>query len=336
VQLKTYVGAMNAIRLHAFGPADNLTYEELPDPVPTADQVRIAVEASGVHLIDTAIRSGRTGGPFPLPELPAIPGREVAGRVDAVGPGGDESWLGKRVVAHLGQASGGYAELAVASVTALHELSDDLAADTAVAMIGTGRTAVGILEVAELTERDVVLVTAAAGGLGTLFVQAARAAGSTVVGVAGGAGKVERVRALGADVAVDYNEPGWPDRVRENLGERGLSVVLDGVGGSLGRAALELLAPGGRILLFGWSSGEPTAITTGDLYRLGISASAAIGPRIMSRPGGLRELESAALAEAAAGRLVPVVGQSFALAEAAAAHSAIEQRATVGKTVLLA
>jgi NADPH:quinone reductase len=93
---------VHAIRLHAFGPAENLRYEEIPDPVPGAGEVRIAVQAAGVHLIDTTVRRGVAMGPIPLPSLPAIPGREVAGRVDAVGDGVDATWVGRRVVAHFG------------------------------------------------------------------------------------------------------------------------------------------------------------------------------------------------------------------------------------------
>jgi NADPH:quinone reductase len=130
----------------------------VPDPEPGDEQVRIGVEASGVHLIDTTLRSGVAMGPLPLPDLPAIPGREAAGVIDAVGPGVDERWVGRRAVAHLGAASGGYAELAVAPVKSLHELPDHVAPDVAVAMIGTGRTALGILDVAALTGDDVVLV----------------------------------------------------------------------------------------------------------------------------------------------------------------------------------
>lgn len=211
---------MHAIRQHAFGPPETLAYEDVPDPVPAPDQVRIAVEAAGVHLIDTSIRRGEAGGPYPLPDLPMTPGREVAGAVDRVGSGAPETWLGRRVVAHLGPASGGYATLAVAPVAALHPVPDGLAPDVAVAMIGTGRTAMGILEVADLTAKDAVLVTAAAGGLGTLLVQAARAAGAAVVGLAGGPAKVERVRANGATGAVDYRVPGWPDAVGAALGDR--------------------------------------------------------------------------------------------------------------------
>ena len=326
---------MHAIRQYEFGPAENLRYEELPDPVPGENQVRIAVEASGVHLIDTAIRRGERTGYFPLPELPMVPGREVAGVVDAIGPGVDPVLVGRRVVANLGSANGGYADRAVAATRALHEVPDEMTADTAVAAIGTVRTAVAVLEVAALGAGDVVLVTAAAGGLGSLFVQAGRNSGAIVVGVAGDDAKVERVRELGADVAINYSEPGWPDRVRGALGARELTVVLDGVGGSLGHQAMKLLGDGGRLVLFGGASGEPTQVTTQDLAAHSLTATWAIGPRIFNRPGGLRDLESKALAEVAAGRLVPLVGQRFRLAEAAAAHTAVESRATVGKTVLV-
>ena len=178
---------MHAIRQHEFGPAETLRYEEVPDPVPGAEQVRIAVEAAGLHLIDTKIRAGFSGGPLSPPQLPMTPGREVAGTVDLLGPGADEHWRGRRVVAHLGQANGGYAELALAPAASLHEIPGDLSAEAAVAMIGTGRTAIGILDTAALTADDAVLVTAAAGGLGALFLQAARNAGAFAVGVAGGA-----------------------------------------------------------------------------------------------------------------------------------------------------
>src|SRR2546430_6145911 len=109
---------MHAIRLHEFGPPENLRYEQVDDPPPGPGEVRIRVAAAGVHFIDTRIRAGQPG-PMPPPALPQIPGREVAGVVDAAGDGTHESWLGRRVVAHLGEASGGYPELAVASAEGL-------------------------------------------------------------------------------------------------------------------------------------------------------------------------------------------------------------------------
>jgi len=325
---------MHAIRLHAFGPAENLAYEEVDDPKPAAGQVRIAVAAAGVHLLDASIRSGEVGGPFPLPSLPAIPGREVAGVVDAVGEGVDDSWFGQRVVAHLGMASRGYAELAVAPVAALHALPDGLAEDIAVAMVGTGRTTLAVLEVAQVTADDVALVTAAAGGIGSLLVQAARNAGATVVGVAGGPAKVEQVRRLGADIAVDYRSPEWQPAVREQLAGRDLTVSFDGVGGEAGRGAMDLLVPGGRLVLYGWSSGEPTEVAATDIVAAGVTVSAAVGPRILKRPGGFRDLETQALAMAASGEWAPLIHR-FPLADAAAAHAALEARATTGKVVLV-
>ena len=325
---------MRAIRLHEFGPPESLVYEEVEDPQPAPGQVRIAVAAAGVHLIDTTIRAGVQRGPLPLPDLPSIPGREVAGAVDAVGSGVDEAWLGRRVVAHLGPASGGYAELAVRDVDAVHALPDGVAEDEAVAMIGTGRTTLAILEVAQLAQGDVALITSAAGGIGSLLVQAARAAGAVPVALAGGEAKLERVRDLGAAVAIDYTAHDWPEAVREALGDTAITVAFDGVGGEVGRSALELLAPGGRLILFGFSSGELTRLSAADLFARGLTASAAIGPRIQSRPGGMRDLEERALAALAERRLVPLV-QRFALADAAAAHAALESRATVGKAVLV-
>lgn len=324
---------MHAIRQYEFGPATTLRHEEVPDPVPGAGQVRIAVAASGVHLIDTTIRAGAAGLPFPLPELPMTPGREVAGTVDALGDGVDPAWLGRHVVVHLGMASGGYAELAVADVTALHDVPDGLDDAAAVAMLGTGRMTQGILRLAQLTADDVVLVTSAAGGIGTLLVQAARGIGATVVGVAGGPAKTDRVRAAGA-IAVDYREPDWPDEVRAALGDRAVSVVLDGVGGAAGRAAMDLLGPGGRLLMFGWSSGTPIEFGAADLFARGLSATVAIGAPIVGLPGGLRRLEEDSFAAAAAGRLVPAV-TTYPLARAAEAHAALESRATAGKVVLI-
>ena len=110
--------------------------------------------------------------------------------------------------------------------------------------------------------------------------------------------------------------------------------MLDGVGGELGRAAMELLGPGGRLLLFGFASGSATEVTTRDLMAQGLTVTLG-DPARAARARGLRELETRALAEAAAGRLVPLVGRRFPLAEAAAAHEALETRATEGKTVLV-
>ncbi|MFE2584915.1 zinc-binding dehydrogenase [Streptomyces sp. NPDC059378] len=324
---------MHAIRLHAFGPAENLVLEQVEDPRPAPGQLRIAVAAAGVHFLDTALREGFRG-PLPKPPaLPTVPGREVAGTVESLGEGVADHWLGRRVVAHLGFAPGGYAELAVTDADRVHEIPENLDFAQAVAMIGTGRTALGIVQFAELGPGSVVLVPAAAGGIGTLLVQYARNAGATVVGLAGGPHKVARVRANGADLAVDYTDPAWPGKVRAHLGGRPVTVVLDGVGGEVAREAVALLGPGGRHLVFGWSA---QLLRGGGAHLVEGVSEQVLGPAMTRRTGGphpLRTLELRALAEAAAGRLTPAV-QRFPLAEAAAAHRALATRNTIGKVVL--
>jgi NADPH2:quinone reductase len=145
------------------------------------------------------------------------------------------------------------------------------------------------------------------------------------VGAAGGARKVGRLPA--GIVRADYLEPRWGDQVREAVGS--VSLVLDGVGGEVRHRAVALLRPGGRLVHFGWSSGDRTPLDEEALAARGITAVFALG-----LPSDQRALETTALAAAAAGRLVPAL-QRFALADAAAAHAAIEARGTVGKVVLV-
>jgi len=326
---------MFAIRQYEFGSSETLRYESVPDPVPGQGQVRIAVAAAGVHLVDATIRRGTGSGPFSPPELPMTPGREVAGVVDRIGDEVDQSWLGKRVVAHLGMASGGYAEMAVREVDAVHEIPDGVSDAEAVAMIGTGRTTVGVLDTAPPQADDVIVVTAAAGGIGNLLVQAARQVGATVVGVAGGPAKVDQVRALAPEViAVDYRDDDWPQQVRDELAGREVTMVFDGVGGRLGRAAFDLLGIGGKLVMFGWSEGEPIQLSATDLFERYLTVAVTLGPTIMRRPGGLRALEAESLRQVGERRLVPIT-QSFPLSEAGKAQQALESRETVGKVVLI-
>ncbi|WP_406146994.1 zinc-binding dehydrogenase [Streptomyces sp. NBC_01012] len=328
---------MYAIRLHAFGPAEHLVHERTDDPVPAPGQVRIAVAASGVHLVDTHLREGRPG-PYPISaaDLPTIPGREIAGTVESLGEGTDPGWLGRAVVAHIGAGPGGYAELAVTEAERLHPIPAGLGPAEAVAMIGTGRTTLGILQFTDLGPGSVAVVTAAAGGIGTLLVQYARNAGATVVGLAGGPAKVARVTANGADLAVDYTLADWPRRVRSHLEALGgpATVVFDSVGGITARAAVDLLGRGGEHLVYGASGGQMLTLGDEEQAERGITSRSVLGPAMVERGGGMRALETRSLAEAAAGRLRPAV-QLFPLAEAAAAHRALETRGTVGKVVLV-
>ncbi len=327
------MASVQAVRQYRFGGPEVLAVEEVADLEPPVGQVRIAVSAAGVHLLDLSMRAGEAGGPFPVPHLPMTPGREVAGVVDAVGAEVDRSWIGQSVVAHLGAAGGGYAAQAVAPVETLIRLAPDVDSAEAVAMVGTGRTALAVLEEANLDHDDVVVVTAAAGGIGSLLVQAARRAGALTVGVAGGASKVAVVESLGADVAVDYLDADWPSHVTAILGQRRVTAALDGVGGAIGRAAFELVAPRGRLVMFGYSSGDTIQLGADDLFASGVDVVAAVGPRLFARPGGLRPLAEEALAGLAAHSWRPLISP-FPLNEVARAHRAVADRTTIGKVVL--
>ncbi len=325
---------MHAIRHHEFGGPEVLVYEEVPEPEPGPGQLRIDSRAAGVHLLDTSFRKGAKDSPYPLPQLPTIPGREAAGIVDAVGEGVDASWIGKRVVAHLGFASGGYAEKAVREVENVHELPEGVDFGEAVAMIGTGRTTLMVLAVGPVGADDVVIVPAAAGGIGTLLVQAAKNAGAHVIGLAGGPDKVRQVAANGVDAAIDYKAAGWTAVLDKALEGREATLLFDSVGGEVGRAAFDRLGFGGRMVVFGWSAGKATEATVEDIVGRGLTVSGALGPKLLAKLGGLRNLEERSLAELAAGRLRPAV-HTFKLSEAAEAHRALENRGTTGKVVLV-
>jgi NADPH2:quinone reductase len=293
---------MRAMWLREFGGPEMLVAADTPDPVPGPGQVLIEVEFANITFVETQVRAGK--GPFPV-TLPMIPGNGVGGG---------------RVIASTG-GSGGYASRVAVDASALIPVPDGVALDAAVALLADGRTAMSLMAAVAPASGERVLVEAAAGGVGTLLVQLARAAGATVVAAAGGPRKLDVARDLGADVVVDYRSPDWTDRVREAVG--GLDVVFDGVGGDIGRAAHSLLARGGRMVRFGLASGAWADVPDDALVRMPPAS-----------PERLRAFTRAALAEAAAGRLRPVIGQRFPLERAADAHAAIESRATIGKTLL--
>ncbi|WP_371785480.1 zinc-binding dehydrogenase [Streptosporangium subroseum] len=314
---------MRAVWLREFGGPEVLVAEDTPDPVAGPGQALIEVAFANITFVETQIRAG--AGPFKV-ELPTIPGNGVGGVVTSVGTGADRGLIGKRVVGGTG-GSGGYAELAVVDAGGIFEVPDGMDLDSAVALLADGRTAMLMAGAVDLRSGERVLVEAAAGGVGTLLVQLARAAGAKVVAAAGGTRKVELARDLGADVAVDYREPDWTERVREAVEE--VDVVFDGVGGAIGRSAFELLGLGGRMISFGLASGEWANISGEVAADRGVTLV-----RPVMTPEKMRSLTERALAEAAAGRLRPVIGQRFPLDRAAEAHAAMQARTTVGKTLL--
>jgi NADPH2:quinone reductase len=316
---------MRAVWLTELGGPEVLVAGEAPDPVPGPGQVVVAVAYANVTFVETQVRAGR--GPFAI-EPPVVPGNGVGGVVVAAGPGADPGLVGARVVAATG-GSGAYAERVAVDAGALVPVPPALALDAAVALLADGRTALLLVDAAAVRPGERVLVEAAAGGVGTLLVQATRAAGARVAGVAGGDRKLAVVRDLGADVAADYRRPGWEAEVGAAFG--GLDVVFDGVGGAVARAAFALLAPGGRMVSYGLASGAWADVGDDEATARGVT----LVRGVPSTPEALRAATERALARAAEGAWQPVIGQRRSLAEAAQAHAAIESRATIGKTLLV-
>jgi NADPH:quinone reductase len=318
---------MRAVLLTEFGPPGVLVATDLPDPEPSAGQVVVRVAFANITFVETQVRAGR--GPGPASRMPPfVPGNGVGGTVIAVGTGVDPDLVGRRVVTATGGV-GGYAEAVAVPVTSLIDVPHGLDLEDAVALLADGRTAMALADAAALRPGERVLVEAAAGGVGSLLVQVARNAGATVVAAAGGADKLALATELGATVAVDYREPGWTADVRQAVG--GLDVVFDGVGGTIGRAAFDLLDPGGRMFVYGLASGTFTRIEDHEAQARGVTVTRGLAVA----PERLPDLTRAALDQASQGRLRPVIGQWFALARAADAHTTIESRATLGKTLLV-
>ena len=245
-----------------------------------------------------------------------MPGGAVAGRVD-----------GRRVVAHTGQR-GGYAERVAVPAAALSDVPGGVSLPDAAALLHDGPTAVTIADGTRIGPGDRVLVVGASGGLGILLLQLARARGAErVVATGRDPAKLARIRELGADAVVDTDAGGWPEAAGE------AEVVLDNIGGAVGEAAFGLVARGGRFSGHGTPSGRFAAIDPAAARDRGVELRGIADVQLS--PAELKRATETALGEAAAGRIRPVIGQTYPLAQAAEAHAAIEARSVFGKTLLV-
>jgi NADPH:quinone reductase len=323
---------MKAIRIHETGGPEVMRLEEVETPTPKEGEVLIKVAAAGINYADLAQREGayltRTRTPMTL-------GAEVAGTVTALGQGVSVPAEGGRVVAFA--EGGGYAEYAVAKTAMVIPIPPNLDFEHAAAFPVQGLTAYQLLrESAHIEAGESVLVHAAAGGVGTLAVQLARLMGAgTVVGTASNASKLDLVRRLGADAAINYSEADWFEQVKKATSGQGADIILEMVGGEVAEQSLQCLAPFGRMVVFGAASGKIVQFSG---IQLMYKNQAIIGYWLTSQ---LRRIDRIAAATRelmqylASGKLEIIVGQTFPLAEAAEAHRAIAERRTVGKVVLV-
>ena len=322
---------MRSVQVTRFGGPEVMVASESPDPAPGPGQTVVSVSAVHVLFVETQIRRG-WGQEYFRVQPPYVPGDAVAGQVILVGEGVDHGWIGRRVAART-REGGGYADRALVSVEELIPVPDGLDLRKAAALLHDGPTALALFDNARIEPQEQVLVLGAAGGLGLLLVQLAHAASAQVIGAARGRRKLDVVQEAGADVAVDYAEPGWAEQVRKVIGDAGFDVVFDGVGGTVGAAAFGLTAPGGRFSAHGAPSGGFADIDAQAAQALGVTVRGI--EQVQFAPAESKRLAERALSEAAAGRLRPVIGQTFPLERAAEAHAAMEARVVLGTTLLL-
>ena len=333
---------MQTVLARRFGTPDVLVLERVPVPRPGPNQVLIRVESAGVNFSDV---KRRRNDPYPFATaLPYTPGAEVAGTVEALGEDVEGPPVGTPVFALVGaDGSGGYAQFALANAPGVIPIPPGLSSDVASGLVIAGSTAVLILkEAARLQAGESVLVQGAAGGVGSYAVQIAKLLGAgTVIGAAGSPGKREAVLALGADHAVDYTRPDWPEDVLGLTGGRGVDVVLEMAGGASFEQGLTCLAPFGRAVVYGSSSGEPLGMGPETIHALFYDPSPNqsivafnlglwFGMRPEAAVGALQTL----LGYVAAGQMEVPIGHILTLDRAAEAHRMLEERRTTGKIVL--
>lgn len=322
---------MRAIVVERFGGPEVLTVGEAEAPRPGPGEVAIDVAYAGVNYAEAMARRGRLRY-HPAP--PFTPGLEVSGTVRALGEGVERLRVGERVAALT--TRGGYAEVAVAPAAVTFALADDADLLAAAAFPVIVPTAWALVhEAARLRAGERVLMHAAAGGVGSVVGQVARAAGAgLVLGVASTPEKAAWARPFGYDDVLLGAE--WEERARAATGGRGLDVVLDSVGGETRARGFELLAPLGRIVLFGNATDEPEVGIGGDVLRA--QAKGVIGYSIAALsaadPPRARAIAEDALAAVRRGELEVPITEVLPLERAPHAHELLESRRSTGKLVL--
>ena len=321
----------HAIRIHRTGGPEVLQWEAVDVPSPAPGEVRVRHAAVGLNFIDTYHRTGL----YPLP-LPAGIGLEGAGTVEALGEGVSELQVGDRV-AYAGGPVGAYAEVRNIPAHRLLKLPDAIGFETAAAMMLQGLTAAYLLRKTYCVQPgDAVLIHAAAGGVGLIACQWAKALGATVIGTVGSATKAELAKAHGCDHVINYSTENFTQRVRELTGGEGLAVVYDGVGKDTFMGSLDSLRPMGMMVTYGNASGPVPPL---DLLLLSQKGSLFVTrPTLMNytaRREDLLVLGEVLFAMVVAGKVKIEVHQRYALRDAALAHIDLEARKTTGSTILI-
>lgn len=333
--MRTYVtelpATMTAIGLPTPGGPEALVPEQRPVPQPGAGEILVKVAAAGVNRPDVMQRKGLYP---PPPGASDIPGLEIAGEVVALGAGVTKWQVGDKVCALV--SGGGYAEYCLADEGAALPVPAGLSMIEAAALPETFFTVwTNVFDLAGLKAGESFLVHGGTSGIGTTAIQLAKAFGAKVFATAGSAGKCEVCRQLGADAAIDYKTEDFVAVIKEKTG-KGVNVILDMVGGSYIARNYEAAAPQGRIVQIAFMEGSKVQI---DYMRLMLKRLSHMGSTLRSRPKAEKAVIAASLKEKVwplieAGKVKPVLDQTFPLEKASEAHARMETSAHIGKIML--
>jgi synaptic vesicle membrane protein VAT-1 len=339
---------MRQIWITKAGPPEVLEVKEAPDPHPKAGEVRIRVEASGINFADIM---GRLGVYPDLPPIPVVPGYEVGGRIDAVGAGVDGSWNGRDVLAAT--RFGGYADTVCVPLNQVFVRPAGMSASEGAAIPVNYFTAwILVVVMGGLKRGETVLIHSAGGGVGIAATQIAKHLGARVIGTAS-AVKHAELHALGADHLIDYRTEDFEERTRAITNGRGVELILDAVGGESWKKGYRLLAPTGRLGMFGISA----AVSGKERSILGMLGVLANTPWFQFNPLSLMNANKGAFgvnlghlwgeidrqrgwAEQlldlwTQGAVKPKIAKSFRFDEAPQAHHFIQDRGNIGKVLLV-
>lgn len=321
----------NAIRIHQTGGPEVLRWEAVDLPAPAPGEATVRHHAVGLNYIDVYHRTGL----YPL-TMPSGIGLEGAGVVEAVGAGVTEVKVGDRV-AYAGGPIGAYADVRNIPAHRLLILPDAISFETGAAMMLQGLTAAYLLrKTFRVQAGDAVLIQAAAGGVGLIACQWARALGATVIGTVGSPAKAELAMAHGCHHVINYSTENFVQRVRDITGGEGVAVVYDGVGKDTFAGSLDCLRPLGMMVTFGNASGPVPPL---DLIQLSLKGSLFVTrPTIASytaKGEDLAALGAELFNVVASGQVRIEVNQTYPLQDAAQAHRDLEARKTTGSTILL-
>ena len=323
---------MKAIRVHQFGPPEVMRLETGPDPTPGPSQVLVRLRAVGVNAVDTYIRAGKYG---TLPPLPFTPGADAAGTIESVGPEVLEWRAGDRVYiggTQAGRALGAYAEVAISDRRQIHRLNERVSFEQGAAVNIPYATAYrALVHKAHAQPGEAVLIHGASGGVGIATVQLAMALGLRVIATAGSETGLQIVREQGVPVVLDHRQANYLDPVADVTGGRGVDLILEMLANVNLARDLTLLAKNGRVIVIGNRGTieiDPREIMRREASVTGVFLFNASAEELLS-------IHAALEAGLANGTLRPVIGQQFALADAARAHTAVFQPGACGKIVLV-